>query len=141
MRLEEVERGAPHVFPYDTGISQDFCTPAFAQDMNVGEHAALVFRALMVEQRWTEKGEVYLVAHGVDVDGTMVTSLRLWRFGEDDLATGANCVIRGLKVMLETQWDGWKYVPRLDGPKIFECTSRTSVEDVSHVPAITSLFT
>ena len=84
-RLEEVDRGSPYVFPYDTNISQYFCTLAYAQDLAVGEHVALVFRAISVEQKWNQKGEVYLVAHGLDVDNATVTYLRLWRFAEHDL--------------------------------------------------------
>jgi len=143
MRLEAVDRGALPEFPYDTTTSQDFCSLAFAQGMNVGEHAALVLRVKMVEQKWTgTRGEVYLVVFGVDIDGATVTYLRLWRFGEDDLAAGTTCIIRGLKVVLESQWDESqsRYVPRLEGPKTFECTNRVSIEDVSHVPAITAFF-
>ena len=113
---------------------------AYAQDLAVGEHVALVLRAIMVEQKWNQRGEVYLEAHGLDLQNATVTYLRLWRFAEDDLQAGSTSIIRGLKVVLETQWDGSKYVPRLDGPKIFECTNRATIEDVSHCTAITSMF-
>ena len=139
-RLEEVDCGSLHGFPYVTNMSKDFCTLAYAQDLAVGEHVALVLRAIMVEQKWNQRGEVYLEAHGLDLENATVNYLRLWRFAETDLQAGRTTIIRGLKVVLETQWDGSKYVPRLDGPKIFECTNRATIEDVSHVPAITSLF-
>ena len=49
---------------------------------------------------------------------------------------------RGLKVVAETMWsnDEGRYVPCTDRVQTVECSSRTAVEDVSHVAAITEYF-
>ena len=49
----------------------------------------------------------------------------------------ATYIIRGLKVVAETMWsnDDYPYIQRPDKTQTVECTSRTAVEDVSHVPA------
>jgi len=109
----------------------------------VGEHVALALRALSVEEKHTaDKGDVYLVVHGVDVEGAMVANLRLWRFDNNDIMASSTYILRGLKVVPAKQWDEeqWKYVPRMDGKKELDCTARTAVEDVSHVTDITAFF-
>ena len=108
----------------------------------MGDHVALVVRVIMVEQKFTNSGDTYLEAYGTDTEGTLAKNLRLWRYADGDLAEGSTYIIRGLKVALAKQWDDneWKYVVRADGSKSLECTSRTAVEDVSHIATITTLF-
>ena len=140
--LEDVDLGAPYVFPYAVTPSKDFCTINLAQSLTVGEYVALAVRPQLVEQKETSKGEPYMVISGPDADGHNVTELRLWRFSLEDIRRGSTCIIRGLKIAIPTQWDGQQgaYVQWLEGPKTFECTNRTAVEDVSHVEAITDFF-
>ena len=109
----------------------------------MGEHVALVLRVLAVEEKYTsDKEEVYVVVHGVDTEGAMVTNLRLWRFDRNDIISNKTYIIRGLKVVPARQWDEelWKYVPRMDGRKELECVARAAVEDVSRVTDITASF-
>ena len=141
--LEPVHTDGPYVFPYDTTLSYDFCTSSFAHECQVGEHVGLVLQVLMAEEKYTNNsGDPYLEVHGTDIEGAMVASLRLWRYANGDLTEGNTYIIRGLKVMLAKQWDAeqWKYIFRGDGSKTLECTSRTAVEDVSHIEAITAFF-
>ena len=114
-----------------------------AQNCQVGEHVGLVLRVFMAEEKYTStSGEPYLEVHGTDIDGVTVASLRLWRYAEGDLTERNTYIIRGLKVMVAKQWDEehWRYNFRTDGLKTLECTSRTAVEDVSHIEDITSFF-
>lgn len=68
--------------------------------------------------------------------------LRLWRFEEDDVVQGNRCIIRGLKVGGEVQWDDdkWKWVPRQSGGKTTEVTPWTALEDVTDVEVIERCF-
>ena len=79
------------------------------------------------------------MVYGSDMEGKPVGPLRLWRFEEGDMHPRATYIFRGLKVVAETMWsnDDYRYIPRPDKTQTVECTSRTAVEDVSHVPAIT----
>ena len=76
------------------------------------------------------------------MEGCATGPLRLWRFEEEDLVEGNTYIVRGLKVTADTHWDDqqWKYVPRQDGTKALECTTRAAVEDVTHVDAIAVFF-
>ena len=42
-------------------------------------------------------------------------------------------IIRGLKVMLETYWNGETYVAKHSQSRTLECSFRTAVEDISKV--------
>ena len=66
-----------------------------------------------------------------------VGPLRLWRFQQGDMNPRATYVIWGLKVVAETMWSNeeYRWMPRPDRTQTAECTSRTAVEDGSHVPA------
>ena len=90
----------------------------------------------------SDKGEPYLVVHGKDMSGQPIGPLRLWRHHEGDVEAFSTYIVRGLKVVCETVWseDLHKYVPRADQTKTVECSFRTAVEDVSHVPSIVSWF-
>ena len=74
--------------------------------------------------------------------GCSTGPLRMWRFGAGDIEAGQIYIFRGLKVVLEKQWDDaqWKYIPRVDGQKALECVWRTAVEDVSHVAEIRAFW-
>ena len=143
VHLEDVDQGGPPVFPYDVCVSTYFATIAFAQEVKLGDHIALVFKALAVETKYTyDSNEGYLEVQGVDIEGVPTGALRFWRFEEGDIAEGSAYVARGLKVSAERSWDGtlYKYVCRDDGSRRLECTGRTAVEDVSHVAAIVTFF-
>ena len=143
VQLEGVDLGGPPVFPYDVCVSPYFATMAFAGEVKLGEHIALVFKALAVETRYTyDSNEAYLEVQGVDIEGVPTGALRFWRFEEGDIAEGRGYIARGLKVAAERRWDDElnKYVCRDDGTRRMECTGRTAVEDVSRVAAIMKFF-
>ena len=65
VQLEGVDLGGPPVFPYDVCVSTYFATIAFAGEVKLGEHIALVFKALAVESRYTyDSNEAYLEVQG-----------------------------------------------------------------------------
>ena len=131
------------MFPYDLSVSTYFATIDFAQQVKLGEHIALVFKALAVETRYTyDSNEAFLEVQGVDIEGVPTGALRFWRFEEGDIAEGRAYIARGLKVCAERRWDDElnKYVCRDDGSRRMECTGRTAVEDVSHVADIVTFF-
>ena len=100
-------------------------------------------RAQSVEEKTTsDKGEPYLVVHGIDMDGKATGPLRWWRFSPEDVEEGSIYIVRGLKIVTDTQWshDHGKYMPRADNSKAFECSYRTAAENVSNVPAIAAWF-
>ena len=144
LRLEAGHSVHPHVLPYDTSTETvDFATHAYAVACNLGEFVAVVVRPNSVEAKSTsDKGEPYLVVHGKDMSGQPIGPLRLWRHHEGDVEAFSTYIMRGLKVVCETVWseDLHKYVPRADQAKTVECSFRTAVEDVSHVPSIVSWF-
>ncbi len=78
----------------------------------------------------------------MDIEGVPTGALRFWRFEEGEIAEGHVYIARGLKVSAERRWDDDlnKYVDRDDGSKRMECTSRTAVEDVSHISDVMSFF-
>ena len=78
----------------------------------------------------------------VDMEGSPVGPLRLWRFSEDEVVEGNTYIIRGLKVGEEVQWDDdqWKWVPRQNGVRALESTVRTALEDVTAVEDIERCF-
>ena len=131
------------MFPYDVCVSTYFATIAFAREVKLGDHIALVFKALAVETRYTyDSSEAFLEVQGVDIEGVPTGALRFWRFEEGDIAEGRGYIARGLKVAAERRWDDElnKYVCRDDGTRRMECTGRTAVEDVSRVAAIMTFF-
>ena len=143
VHLECKDLGGPPVFPYDLSVSTHFATIDFAQQVKLGEHIALVFKALAVETRYTDdSNEAFLEVQGVDIEGVPTGALRFWRYEEGDIAEGRAYIARGLKVCAERRWDDElnKYVCRDDGSRRMECTGRTAVEDVSHVAAIVTFF-
>jgi len=144
LRLEDHDTESPRIFPYITdAISDDFATKAHMQGAAVGTFIALVLRAQAVEERVSDyTGDSYLVVHGIDMDGSMVGPLRLFRFDSDDMDFGRVYIVRGLKVVVDTQWsyEQHQYVPRVDGTKNVECSYRTALEDVSDVDAIMQYF-
>ena len=76
------------------------------------------------------------------MDGTYLGPLRMWRFEEEDITAGQTYILRGMRVAVESSWDYelMKYMPRADGKRTVECTSRTAAEDVTHVNAIQAYF-
>ena len=74
------------------------------------------------------------------MDGVVVGPLRLWNHMEGDVEVGNICILRGLKVKTERQWNGEKYVNDREGAKKLDCDARTAIEDVSDKPEITSYF-
>ena len=77
---------------------------------------------------------------GVDMDGVAVGPVRRWNHLEDDVEVGTICILRGLKVATERQWNGEKYVNDREGAKKLDSDARTAIEDVSDQPEITSYF-
>ena len=133
-------------FSYDTSdITQDLATREFVQSAQIGSFVGLVLRVHQVEQGETiDKQETYLSVRGVDMDGQFFGPIRLWRWTEHDahMRQDGVYIIRGLKVVKETEWsnDRWAYVPREDGTQTLESSFRVAVEDVSHVQDITQYF-
>jgi hypothetical protein len=133
-------------FSYDTSdITQDFATREFVQSAPIGSFVGLVLRVHQAEECETnEKQEPYLSVRGVDMDGQICGPIRLWRWTEHDadMHQDGVYIIRGLKVMKETEWSNekWAYVPREDGTQTLESSFRVAVEDVSQVQDITQYF-
>ena len=78
----------------------------------------------------------------VDVNGTRVDTIRMWRWEEGDVRVGAIYNLRGLKISPATYWcsDAWKYVPRENGSKTVEISARTAAEEVTEVAAFNQYF-
>ena len=131
-RDQEDSEGAGE-FQYNIVESKNFCTVAFAQNMDVGEHAALVLRITSVEQQGTiEEGNSCVVVTGFALMNADVNALCLiWK--------GSTCIIRGLLISLVRQVDEDEGQEETH-LKTFECTNRTAVENVSAVADITALF-
>ena len=101
------------------------------------------FYKLSDETKETQtKQETYLQVSGIDMDGALVNYLRLWRFEDGDIKAGCTYLIRGLRVSFEQYWDEGQgeYLSNSQGPKGFDCTYRTAVEDVTDVETIGSVF-
>ena len=141
---EQEPTDGPYLSSYDTTLCKDFCSLSWAQNnCQVGEHVSLVVQVLLAEQKYTNTtGDSYLEVSGSDIENGVVTSLRLWRYAEGDLSEDKTYIIRGLKVVIKKQWDDEQcnYILRRDGTKTLDCTSRTTVEDVSHIESITAFF-
>ena len=122
-RDQEDSEGAGE-FRYNIVESKNFCTVAFAQNMDVGEHAALVLRITSVEQQGTiEEGNSCVVVTGFDLMNADVNALCL----------GGLLI----SLVLQVDEDEGEEETHL---KTFECTNRTAVENVSAVADITALF-
>ncbi len=109
----------------------------------MGDYVALLLKMVSVETKETQtKAEPYLQVSGVDMDGALVNYLQLWRFEDGDIKAGCKYLIRGLRVSFEQYWDDQQgqYVSNAQGPKTFECSYRTAVEDVTQVGMIGNLF-
>ncbi len=76
------------------------------------------------------------------MDDALVNDFLLGRFDDGDIKAGCTYLFRGLRVSFTQSWDEQQgeYVSNSQGPKGFECTYRTAVEDVTHVDTIGSLF-
>ena len=74
------------------------------------------------------------------MDGVAVGPLRPWNHVGGDVEIGTICILRGLKVASERQWDGERYVNNPAGAKQLDCDARTAIEDVSNQPDITCYF-
>ena len=138
-RDQEDSEGAGE-FRYNIVESKNFCTVAFAQNMDVGEHAALVLRITSVEQQGTiEEGNSCVVVTGFALMNADVNALCLWGFSTEDIWKGSTRIIRGLLISLVRQVDEDEGEEETH-LKTFECTNRTAVENVSAVADITALF-
>ena len=137
-------RDSHYKFPYQVDqASKDFATWAIVQNGSVGDIAALVIRVLCVEERFVEAtSEPYLQVAGLDMDGVPTDPLRFWRYESGDIIEGSTCIVRGLKVVVQQQWNYelQRYAPNANGSKTVEVTSRTAVEDVSDIAVITAFF-
>ena len=110
----------------------------------LGHFVDLVLRVVSLDQLLTQSGPKvgasYLQVSGVDMDGVGVGPLRLWNHVEGDLEVGSICILRGLKVGTERQWNGETYVTDRNGAKKFDSDARTAIEDVRDQPDITCYF-
>ena len=119
--------------------TKEVCTQA-----PLGHFVDLVLRVDSVDQLPIQSGPnvgaSYLQVSGVDMDGVIVGPLRLWNHVEGDLEVGSICILRGLKVGTERQWNGETYVNDRNGAKKFDSDARTAIEDVRDQPEITCYF-
>ena len=84
------------MFPYDVCVSTYVATIAVAHEVKLGDHIALVFKALAVETRYTyDSADGYLEVEVVDIEGVPTVALRFWRFEEGDIAEGCACIEMG----------------------------------------------
>ena len=131
-------------FTYDLQVSEIFATMAYVQKTaSMGDFVALVCRITSVTQRWTrETEEPYVQVQGLDMAGERVGPLFLWLFDDEQVYEGMYCIVRGLKVAEEKQWDYMlgSRQPTGSGIKVLECKDRTAVEDVTDVEDIKGCF-
>ena len=140
------DTSVPPPFPYDISeVAQDFATMDYVQNAEVSSYVALVLLAHQVQQNETyNTQQPFLGINGVDMAGRPVGPIRLWRWTEADadMRPGNVYIIRGLKVVKETQWSDalYSYAPRDDGRQAVESSFRVAIEDVSHVEGIWAFF-
>ena len=109
--LEPADGHVPARFPYDvTRVTKHLATKEFVTQASLGHFVDLVLRVDSVEQLPIQSGAnvgaSYLQVSGVDMDGADVGPLRLWNHVEGDVEIGNICILRGLKVANEKQWNG-----------------------------------
>ena len=143
--LEPTEGEGSARFVYDVSqVTKHLATQDVGTKAPLGHFVDLVLRidevAELSIQTGPNFGEPYLQVTGVDMDGVSVGPLRLWNHVEGDLEVGSICILRGLKVGTERQWNGEKYVNDRDGAKKFDSDARTAIEDVRDQPEITCYF-
>ena len=143
--LEPTEGEGSARFVYDVSqVTKHLATQDVGTKAPLGHFVDLVLRidevAELSIQSGPNFGEPYLQVTGVDMDGVGVGPLRLWNHVEGDLEVGSICILRGLKVGTERQWNGEKYVNDRDGAKKFDSDARTAIEDVRDQPDITCYF-
>ena len=143
--MEPTEGHGPARFTYDVSeVAKHLATQSFGIKMSLGNFVDLVLRVTAVDELSIQSGPnigaPYLQVSGWDMDGVEVGPLRLWNHVEGDVVIGNTCILRGLKVANEKQWNGEKYVNDREGAKKLDCDSRTAIEDVSDMPEITSYF-
>ena len=130
-------------FSYKTlEISDGFATCAHVMQKTVGEMVDLVIRPTVVEPAISKHVEAFLKVHGWDMDGTATWPLFLWRFDAEEVLVGSTCILRGMKVVMDTYKCQWTdaFVPYQDLRKKLDCSFRTAIENVSDVPEITKHF-
>ena len=113
---------------------EDIGTWELVQGKDAGDLVDLLLRVTAVQEKYTaQKEEPFLEVNGVDVNGTRVDTIRMWRWEEGGVRVGAIYILRGLKISPATYWcsDAWKYVPRENGSKTVEISARTAAEDVT----------
>ena len=144
--LEPID--APARFAYDVReVTKHLATWAVGTQAPLGHYVDLVLRVDQAEslpiQSGQNVGEYYLQLTGVDMDGQEVGPLRLWNHYEGDVEVGTVCILRGLKIAPERQWnsDRNKYVNDPEGGKKMDSDARTAIEDVSDNSDITHYFT
>ena len=138
-------KDSPARFVYDVSdVTKHLATKAYGEQTSLGDFIDLVLHVDTVTempiQSGANVGQSYLLVTGVDMNGVEVGPLRLWNHVEGDVEIGKTCIIRGLKVMNERQWNGERYIRDREGAIKFESDARTAIEDVSDQPEITSYF-
>ena len=122
---------------------EDIGTWELVQGKDAGDLVDLLVRVTAVQEKHTaQKEEPFLEVNGVDVNGTRVDTIGMWRWEEGDVRVGAIYILRGLKISPATYWcsDAWKYVPRENGSKTVEISARTAAEEVTEVAAFNQYF-
>ena len=143
--LEANDSHGPARFAYDVSkVTKHLATMEVAMQASLGNFIDLVLRVDSVDELQIQSGPnvgaPYLQVSGVDMNGENVGPLRLWNHDESDVEVGNICILRGLKVGTERQFNGEKYVRERDGQKRLDCDNRTAIENVSDQPEITYFF-
>ena len=127
-------------------VSKHLATKAFVDQTLVGSIVDLVLLVNAVEEKEIKSGDnmgnPYLLVAGVDMEGQTVGPLRVWEHVWNDVREGNIYIIRGLKVVIQKQWDevAGRYVNNTVGLKTLDCDSRTAIEDVNDNEEIASYF-
>ena len=130
--------------PYMNSAATDgLATCNSVHHKSLGEYVDFVIKVNSAQEYMSSiNGEPYLRIHGFDMENNHVWPLFMWRFKEGDLVNNRIYILRGMKVVKETQWcvHSHAWMPFEDARQKIECSFRTAVEDVTDVQTIKEYF-
>jgi hypothetical protein len=122
-----------HAAPFDHCLDHTATVQSVAP-MTAGEFVTVAISVQKVNDNlWTQGGDPYIEIDGWDMDQTMLTRLKMWRYDESDhIGSNRIYIIHGMKV--KHGWESW------GSSSVPECCYRTAMEDVTDVAAIANWF-
>ena len=108
--MEPMSDASAGSFCYDVSdVSKQLATKAVVDQSLVGSIVDLALLVNAVEQREIKSGDnmgnPYLIVAGVDMESQTVGPLRVWEHVWNDVRERNIYIIRGLKVVIQKQWD------------------------------------